>query len=308
MTIWIVAAAVVLLALVLIFVRPGKAGKSAEPKVCSGALVRFKDFKSEFIPPRTISVWLPEGYVTGDPVDVLYMHDGQMLFDSTTTWNHRAWDIDDVASALLKEGKLRPFIVVGIDNTPDRLNEYFPTAVKDYVAEEALDGVETSAFKGDKYMRFLVEELKPFVDSLYRPQTTPEHTFLMGSSMGGLISLYGLCEYPEVYGGAICMSSHLSFSHLAVGKDPDAWADAFRRLVDEKLPMDARLYMDYGTAGYDKDYEPYQKAMDELIQGKGFKNYMSIAAEGHDHNETFWNSRLDKPLLFMLGKEELKAD
>ena len=206
--------------------------RNGEPMVATGHLERYVDFQSEYVEPRTVSVWLPDGYAVGDSCDVVYMHDGQMLFDATTTWNHQEWQVDEVAGRLIAQDSIRRCIVVGIDNTGNRLNDYFPAKTCLYVAADKRDGRELKDFLSDAYLRFLVEEVKPFIDEHYKPLTGREHTFLMGSSMGGLISLYGLCEYPQVFGGAACMSSHLSMAHLPfddpmVWGESEVWADAF---------------------------------------------------------------------------------
>ena len=116
--------------------------------------------------------------------------------------------VDEVLGRLMADGSVKRTIVVGIDNTPDRLRELLPGKIQSYMDE---DDIEDPAYAlGDSYLKFVTEEVKPFIDSLYRPLTDREHTFIAGSSMGGLISLYALCEYPEVFGGAACLSSHIS--------------------------------------------------------------------------------------------------
>ena len=159
------------------------------PQVSTGRLEFYPEFQSKHITPRNVTVWLPEGYQVGEPCDVLYMHDGQMLFDATTTWNHQEWQVDEVMGRLIAEGKVRRCIVVGVDNTRNRLNDYFPSRCYEKVPEGEREGVDVSQYKGDEYLRFLVEEVKPFIDNRYKPLTTRDHTFVMGSSMGGLISL-----------------------------------------------------------------------------------------------------------------------
>lgn len=275
-------------------------------KVSSGKLESYPLFKSEYISPRDVTVWLPDGYVLGEPCDVLYMHDGKMLFDATTTWNKQEWQVDEVMGRLINEGKVRRCIVVGVDNTSNRLNDYFPTKCYLYVPENKREGVDVNVFKGDEYLRFLVTELKPFIDHHYRPLTTREHTFVMGSSMGGLISLYALCEYPEVFGGAVCMSTHVSMQFFDPKFDSDAWSKGFRDYVEAKLPGSnySLLYMDRGTVELDGTYQPAQDLMDALIKSMYWddKHFSSRVFDGHKHMETFWAERLDQPFLFLLAK------
>ena len=278
---------------------------SRDPQVNSGTLEFYHDFHSVHISPRTVTVWLPDGYQTGEECNVLYMHDGQMLFDSTVTWNHQEWKVDEVLGRLMDGGSIKRTIVVGIDNTSERLRELLPGKIQTYMDKEEVS--DSSYALGDCYLRFITEEVKPFIDSHYKPAIGREHTFIAGSSMGGLISLYALCEYPDIFGGAACLSSHISIAYLKdFAKDSDAAADAFLRYVEENMPEkeNTLLYMDYGKIGYDAAYGPYQERMDSLFRTKGWdeNHYRSLSFEGHDHNETCWASRLEIPITFLLGE------
>ena len=276
------------------------------PTVSHGSLERFPQFKSQFVPSRDVVVWLPEGYQTGDTCDVLYMHDGQMLFDATTTWNRQEWQVDEVMDSLILAGTIRPCIVVGIYNTDDRLTEYFPAKTWQHVAEADRQKAKIDKLTADAYLQFIVKELKPFIDEHYKPLTDREHTFMMGSSMGGLISLYALCEYPQVFGGVACLSSHLSMAHLPEGVDGETWATGFRNYVGQHLPEvnGSLIYMDHGTKDFDADYGKYQELLDSTVHSKGWdqQHYLSLVFDGQGHNETAWAQRLDQPLLFLLGK------
>ena len=303
MVFWGFGALLLLLAGIAWCMRPPK---NSIPTVTLGSLERYPQFTSQFVPSRDVVVWLPEGYQTGDSCDVLYMHDGNMLFDATTTWNRQEWRVDEVMDSLLKANKIRPCIVVGIYNTDDRLTEYFPAKTWQYVAEADRKDVDLKRLTADAYLRFIVEELKPFIDERYKPLTTREHTFMMGSSMGGLISLYALCEYPQIFGGVGCLSSHLSMAHLSRSMDSELWATGFRNYVAQHLPEanGSLIYMDHGTKAFDEDYGKYQELLDTVFRSNGWdeEHYKSLVFEGHSHNETCWAMRLDQPLLFLLGK------
>jgi enterochelin esterase-like enzyme len=280
--------------------------RNTVPTVSHGTLERFEQFKSQHVPARDVAVWLPEGYQTGDSCDVLYMHDGNMLFDASTTWNRQEWHVDEVMDSLIQTRSIRPCIVVGIYNTDDRLTEYFPAKSWQQVAEADRKKADLEKLTGDAYLRFIVEELKPFIDDRYKPLTTREHTFMMGSSMGGLISLYALCEYPQVFGGVACLSSHLSMAHLPGHFDGEAWATGFRDYVGQHLPEanGSLIYMDHGTKDFDADYGKYQELLDNVVTAKGWdkEHYNSLVFDGDGHNETCWSKRLDQPLVFLLGK------
>ena len=279
-----------------------------EVKVSSGRVVRHGSFPSSYVQPRNVDVWLPDGYKKGRRYAVLYMHDGQMLYDSTANWNKQEWQVDETASRLMKSGKTRDFIVVGIWNNGNfRHTEYFPEKPIALLPKEFRDSLVTTYLKGeplaDRYLKFLVKELKPFIDSTYSVYTGPENTFIAGSSMGGLISMYAICEYPEVFGGAACLSTHWP------GVAPDGRSlipKAFDAYMRQNLPspQNHRIWFDYGTETLDRYYEPWQLLVDETMKAKGFDgtNWITRKFPGKDHSERAWSARLHLPLEFLLGK------
>lgn len=274
----------------------------SKQKVSKGTLKCYPDFPSKNISSRAVSVWLPAGYKEGDACDVLYMHDGQMLFDASATWNHQEWKVDEVLGELITTKKVRPTIVVAIDNTSDRLLEYFPDKVIDLLATKP----NSFAPKGDAYLKFIVNELKPFIDHRFQPLTTKEHTFMMGSSMGGLISMYALCEYPEVFGGAACLSTHSSMNLLVQGAEK-ILAEALRSYIKTNLPKPNSnfIYMDRGSIGIDASYASAQTQIDKIISDAGWDeaHFETLLFLGHDHNEKCWAGRLDKPITFLLSNK-----
>ncbi|HEY8877289.1 MAG TPA: alpha/beta fold hydrolase [Roseateles sp.] len=286
------------------------------PKVKSGRLENIESFASVNAPARTVLVWLPDDYrADGDErYGVLYMHDGQALFDATSTWNRQAWDIDEVLGRLMAQGRVRKTLVVGIWNLgAQRSREFTPMpaftgAPADEQARFArqLGGAPTS----DAYLKFLVEELKPYIDKTYRTLPGREHTVVMGSSMGGLMSLYALTRYPEVFGAAACMSTHWPVSTdrawaEAHGGAANPLAAAFRRYLELHLPDPAthKIYFDHGTEGLDALYPPLQALVDQVMTERGYRqpvSWLSRSFPGADHDETSWHRRLDAPLAFVL--------
>ncbi len=276
----------------------------------AGTLIFHDAFTSKHFPTRDVLVWLPEGYTPEERYAVLYMHDAQMLFDATTSWNKQTWNVDSVATATQRDGRCRPFIVVGIENHPKgRLVEYMPERMLDYLPADnsSLQKIGREQFIADDYLKFLVEELKPFIDSHYSTLTDRDNTVVMGSSMGGLISLYALAEYPEVFGGAGCLSTHSVVAVDAPRTQAPTWGKAFRDYLNDHLPAAEghRVYMDYGDQTLDAAYEPYQKAIDSLFAAKGWgeANFCTRFFAGHAHDERSWQSRLHIPFAWLLAAD-----
>lgn len=272
------------------------------PESCVlGNLDIYEEFASQHFTPRTVRVWTPADYSPAQKYDVIYMHDGQNLFDSSITWNRQEWGVDECLSELMASGSVRPCIVVGIDNLSEiRYEEYYPTAICSTVPE----GVLPKGFKplGDEYLRFIVEEVKPFVDNKYSTWGDAEHTFVAGSSCGGLISSYALCEYPEVFGGAACLSTHCSLMNPHTPVDQQPAADAYLEYLRQNLPSDRLLYMDRGDCPIDMEYAEPQEAINQLIGSLGWPDgqYMYKFFPGQSHSENDWRSRLDIPVRFLL--------
>ncbi len=281
----------------------------SSPAQSSGRLHTISRFSSTYVDARRIDVWLPAGYdsLSSKRYDVLYMHDGQNLFSRETAFGGEEWGVDEAVTRLTAGGKMRDCIVVGIWNTPKRFMEYapakpyhlLPAAKKTALKQERLADTVLS----DNYVLFLTRELKPFIDQTFKTKPGQKNTFIMGSSMGGLISLYAALERPDVFGGAGCLSTHWPMS---LKENDTEFVQAFIRYFEQKYPgkEKPRLYFDYGTTTLDAWYEPHQKAMDEFLTRKkyGKKRWVSRKFEGAAHNEKAWRERLDFPLLFLLGK------
>jgi len=155
----------------------------------------------------------------------------------------------------------------------------------------------------DNYLKFLVDELKPYIDSHFSTRKDRKNTFTAGSSMGGLISIYAICEYPQIFGGAACMSTHWPGTFTTVDNPVPA---AFMQYLSTHLPSPKthKIYFDHGSATLDAMYRPYQLQADSLMKVAGYTdaNWMSREFPGADHSERSWHKRLDTPMLFLLGK------
>lgn len=301
--------------IIFILLLSGVGLNAQDVQVNSGTVKRIENFSSKYIDARNVDVWLPDGYNANQKYAVLYMHDGQMLFDSTTTWNKQEWCVDEIMGQLLSKKKIRNCIVVGIWNSSQfRHIEYFPQKALDYLTPgEKADLLNTTVgeekkrllFDGpisDNYLKFLVRELKPFIDSCYPTLPDSKNTFIAGSSMGGLISMYAICEYPDIFGGAACLSTHWPGTFNA---ENNPVPGAFLAYMRDHLPSpkNHKIYFDYGSETLDAMYKPYQQRADVIMQAKGYtsKNWMTREFPGEEHSERAWRKRLEIPVTFLLS-------
>jgi enterochelin esterase-like enzyme len=298
---------------------PAAAQTLQKVNVSAGTIVDLGVLQSKFADPRRVVVWLPPGYrAHGPKYAVLYMQDGQNLFDKATAGYGMEWEIDEHLSQLIAEKKVRPAIVVGIWNTPKRLQEYVPSKAFASLPPDYRDKVR-ALYGGDPlsdgYLKFIVRELKPMIDKRFNVKTGRADTAIMGSSMGALISLYAIDEYPTVFGGAAMMSTHWPLFLKPDGKsvseeEYEVVSSAFEHYLAPALPSPAthKLYFDHGSETLDAIYWRYQQRVDAVVARRGYKqgvNWMTRNFPGQKHNEISWASRVDIPLQFLLPPEHL---
>ena len=240
-----------------------------------------------FLGGRRVRVYLPPGYAANPSAryPVLYMHDGQNLFDASTSYSGE-WGVDEACESLIRAGEIPPLIVVGVDNGgAARLDEYTPWA-----------DAEHGGGKGAAYLAALAEVLKPEIDRRYRTRPDAKNTFMAGSSLGGLLSAYAGYAQPGIWGGVIAMSPSYWWS---AGKFA-AWAAA-----RTKPPLEF-FYQDMGTAEGGAEAAEYIKTLRKvetlaLAQGfKGGRDFYSIEAKGHTHSEASWAWRFPFILKLLL--------
>lgn len=269
-----------------------------------GEVIRLDNFESQYISPRHVEVYLPFDYHPKDETyPVIYLQDGQNVFNPKTSFTGIDWGVDEAMDTLIYQGKVPSAIVVAVWNSRYRRNEYMPEdPLPPYDSLKQLPEYreffnDTSVFS-NRYLAFFVEELMPYMDDHYALAGGPENTFLMGSSMGGLISAYALAKHPDLFGKAACLSTHWpAFDGICI--------DYFAR----NLPAakDHAFYFDHGTETLDADYAPYQKRMDEALLQAGYvkgENFESRVFEGAAHNEEAWRARVKIPLQFLLKDVE----
>jgi predicted alpha/beta superfamily hydrolase len=238
---------------------------------------------------RDVLLYLPRGYgrLSRRRYPVLYLHDGQNVFDAATSFAGVEWGMDETAERLIKQKLIEPLIIVAVANTGEaRIDEYAPTrGVIDAKAKRK----KRSKGLARKYGHFLMDELKPYIDRKYRTNPGPQFTGLGGSSLGGLATLAIGISYSHAFGRLMVMS-------------PSIWWDDFAiyRLVDsieQKPPV--KIWLDTGTA--EPGWEQARELLNRLIE-KGWKpqkDLQYMEAQGASHGEGAWAARVEPALRFL---------
>jgi len=244
----------------------------------TGNVKYFKHLTGKGILPRDVIVWLPPDYNTNAArhYPVLYMHDGQNIFDPETSSFGVDWQIDETADSLIRNNIIAPLIIVGIYNTQDRNLDYSPGK------------------KGNAYMNFIVNKLKPLVDSTFRTKPGRKYSAIGGSSMGGLISFMLVWKYNSIFSKAICMSPALKIDMF----------DYVKEIEKDSTKKNIILYIDNGGIGLEERLQPGINDMLKVLLKKGFKynkNLFWIKSSNARHNEAAWAKRMALPLKLFYG-------
>ncbi len=246
----------------------------------TGTVEHHKYFQSNEVIPRDIVVWLPPSYEVDikRTYPVLYMHDGQNVFDPFTSSFGYDWQADETADSLIKADAIEEIIIVGIYSTNLRTAEYSNTDT------------------GAAYMRFVVNELKPFIDKNYRTKTDRHNTAVAGSSLGGLISFMLIWKYPEIFSKTSCFSPAFKVKDINYLPNVAAYSG-------EKKPI--KIYIDNGGVGLENELQPGIDEMLGLLFSKGYeieKDLYWYRNPDAMHNEQAWAKRFWRALVFMFGK------
>lgn len=255
----------------------------------TGEFRYHSELKSQFLDPvRDVIVYLPPGYEEDGrrQYPVLYLQDGQNLFDAATAYTGQEWEVDEIAQRLILDGMITPLIIVGIYNTGEhRIDEYTPT----------FDQKQKKGGKANQYGRFITEELKPFIDSRYRTLKGVGHTGLGGSSLGGLVSLYLGIKYPQIFSKLMVMS-------------PSVWWDRgeILRIVESlKAKPSTRIWLDIGTK--EGKFIPGQvRTLRDKLIAQGWRlndDLKFLEVKGGQHNEQAWGKRVEPALKFLFPKQ-----
>lgn len=286
-----------------------------QAQASTSTIIAYPRFASTYIEPRTIHVWLPPNYDSSSRrYRVIYLQDGQNAFSPVYAASGQPWRIDQAIEARMKTDDGAAAIVVAIWNTSKRRSEFAPTRLEGRLPAPLRQRIENengNHSAGDAYLSFIVTELKPFIDGNYRTERGPQSTMLMGASRGGMISLYGLCQHPDIFGVAACLSTHwLLLSAPSATTDPNLETNIISNAICDYLkaklpsPKTHKIWMDHGTINLDSYYAPYQTAIDQAFLDRRWKrgrDFCSRVYQGADHNEVAWRSRLSDPLNFVLS-------
>jgi predicted alpha/beta superfamily hydrolase len=239
--------------------------------------------------PRDIVVYLPPGYDSADSCPVLYLQDGQNLFDPHTAFGGQDWRADVTADDLIRRDAIEPLIIVGIYNTGvRRVSEYTPTK----------DPHRRKGGKGDRYAKMLAHELKPFIDREYRTRRSAVHNGVGGSSLGGLVSLETGLLYPRVFGQLAIFSPSVWWDNRSILEMVRAY----------KFEVRARIWLDTGT---DEGDAPHQAIGDlnllrDALTEKGWREGVDLrctVVHGAGHHERAWGARLGEVLQYLFPRE-----
>lgn len=250
--------------------------------------IRFLDLFEckDMIYKRGIFIWLPPNYSNDNgPYSVIYFHDAQNLFLPSKSYSGYDWKVDETITKLRENKEIKPCIVVGIPNSPARDSE-----------------LNLSTRDGKAYSNFVINEVMPFIKKRFPVSKSREDHIIAGSSMGGLMSFQMAYENPNVFGGAICMSSAF---HRKLSNILDKVKDS------EHVPLNVKFYIDTGE--FEEVEEEYKdenivtlyKEMLEILKQKGYRedvNLKSYFHKGAKHHEIYWAERLNIPLKFLLKK------
>ena len=259
----------------------------------TGNIKRHRAFPSKILGNRRdILIYLPRGYrrFSGKRYPVLYLQDGQNVFDAATSFAGVEWGVDETAERLIRANLIEPLIIVAVANTgEERIHEYAPTrGVIDAKAKRK----KRSRGLARLYGHFLMDELKPYIDRKYRTRAEPEFTGLGGSSLGGLVTLAIGVLFPHAFGRLIVMSPSIWWDNFAIYRLVDS--------IEQRPPL--KIWLDTGTA--EPGWEQTRELANRLIE-KGWKLGKSLQymeAQGADHSEAAWAARVESALRFLFPR------
>jgi enterochelin esterase-like enzyme len=285
-----------------------------DPPSGRGRLFVASDFPCAPLAPRELFAWRPDGVDRDRPLPVLYVQDGQNLFDARRVPFGAAWEIDASLSRLIDAGRIPPIMAVGVACSSDRFLEYAPALILNRAPVPARDAVETAwggSAQSSAYAELVVHRIKPFVDAAFATLPGAATTFVAGASMGGVAAIELLARHPDVFAGAAALSAHLSLLPVDETETmPEGFADQMAAAVGAFALADLpaagrhRLWLDRSELDIDRFYGPSHRALIEAMIILGYQLDQDLAVHnfpGVGHNEAAWRDRLDEALAFLLA-------
>ncbi len=278
--------------------------------------IEWEHLTAADLPEQQVTIWLPPEYSLQPDkhFPVVYMWDGQNLFDPKRTHYGKAWMVQDVLGSMVAEGSAEPHIVVGVHSPPgsDRYRVYLPQNVAERIAgpvRAEMDRQASGAFAADRQLAWVTDALKPRIDREFRTQSAASKTTVVGASMGALMACYAAIERPDVFGRAGCVSVPFApvDNALAASQRQEierAWAGYLADRLGP--PRGRRVWMDHGTAGLDGSFASWQVAVARDFAAAGWHegaDYEARAFEGAEHDENFWRARLPQILRWLWRDE-----
>lgn len=250
------------------------------PGQVTGTVEYHRNFVIDGLKPRDVIVWLPPDYNSDENkrYPVLYMHDAQNIFDPRTSTLFIDWQADETADSLIRAGEIESIIIVGMNNTSDRFEEYSNSPL------------------GKLYMNLIAEKIKPFIDSKYRTLPDRNNTAVAGSSMGGLISFMIAWEYPDLFSKAACFSPAFKIQNVDYVKEVTNYSGNKK---------DIKLYIDNGGVGLEAQLQPGIDEMIDALKQKGYedgKDFFVYIDKNSEHNEAAWAEKFWRPLKIFFAK------
>jgi predicted alpha/beta superfamily hydrolase len=278
----------------------GVAERTPAFSTMSPRVKRHNAFRSKILRSRALYVLLPKDYDSSitKRYPVLYMHDGQNMFDDSTAANGE-WHLDEVAEGLMNAKKIPPMIIVGVATTGEfRIEEYTSTPI---MRPNAQGTMVSLGGRGDLHVQMLVEEIKPFIDSTYRTLNNRSNTALGGSSLGGLMTMYSGAKHPKVFGKLMVISPSVWWDKQRILQTVKDLAKNMQRSGSERQ----RVWLDIGDQE-GKEALDGARALHKLLKEKGWKSSKILQyteAKGAAHSESAWAMRLEPMLKYMFGNK-----
>ncbi len=278
----------------------------------SGHMIEYEGVRAFGLPEQRLSIWLPPGYYqSGKSYRVVYMHDAQNLFDPALSNFNKVWAADRAMLSYAETNQTDPWIVVGIWSPGvDRYRQYLPLPAYQQASDSLradMDEYAQGPVVSNHYINWLAQDLKPWVDRSFRTLRGRDDTALIGSSMGGLISLYGFLYHPNVFGRAGCVSTHWpAIAPQKVDSTDPELVSIWLGMLKDRLGQSngRRLWFDHGTATLDAYYPPYQAAIDQHMETTDWargSEWESCQYPGAEHEENAWAARLPEIFDWVLG-------